>query len=358
VRSRILVVVLVGCAALAADAHAVAIKGWANQPRSAYIGGIARGPDGAMWMTDSPRERSRVLRVNPRSGARETFALPRGHWHAGEENSTNIITGPDRALWFPLGHEDPATGEPMTEIARMSTTGQLTVFPLPSPRFRVHALAVGADSAIWFVEQAKTDDGRYFERRIGRITRKGEVTEYRLGRARDRNYGSGGSIARGPDGAMWFTDPVVGKVGRITTRGKVTWFKLKGFWRPSCVDSVGLHYTCSPASITSGPGRALWLTGTFGDKIVRLSTRGKLTVFRVVPLGSQPVIIRSITRGPDSAMWFATGSSVGRLSQSGTSRQWRFPSNISVGGGPIRPGPGRTLWFKSSRGFGRISQIP
>jgi virginiamycin B lyase len=357
-RLNIAFAVLVSCGAFAADAEAVAIKGWPNQPRSAYIDGIARGPDGAMWMTDSLDDRNstaRVLRVGL-NGTRKVFKLPRASWAAGYENNTGIIAGPDGALWLSLGHAGP-TGEAVYEIGRMSTSGELSVFPLPSPRFRPSALAIGPDRAIWFTEQAESDDGRDIQRRIGRITQSGAVTEYRLGSTRDRGYGGPDSIARGPDGAMWFTDSAVGKVGRITMRGKVTKFGLKGFWRPSCVDPVGAHSTCSPVSITSGPGKALWFAGLFGDKIVRLSTQGRLTVFRVPPLGSQPTIIRSITRGPDRAIWFATGATVGRLSAGGASRQWPFPSTISVGGGPIRSGPHRTLWFKASKGFGRISQI-
>jgi virginiamycin B lyase len=357
-RLNIALAALVSCGALAADAQAVAIKGWPNQPRSAYIDGITRGPDGAMWMTDSLNDRNstaRVLRVGP-NGKRKIFKLPRGYWAAGFENNTGIIAGPDRALWLALGHADP-TGDEAYEIGRMTTNGELSTFRLPSPRFRPGALAVGPDRAIWFTEQAQSEDGRRIQRRIGRIALSGAVNEYRLGSTKNRDYGTPDSIARGPDGAMWFTDSAVGKVGRITMRSKVKTFALKGFWRPSCVDPVGAHFTCSPVSITSGPGKALWFAGLFGDKIVRLSTQGRLKVFRLPPLGSQPTIIRSITRGPDRAIWFATGATVGRLSASGASRQWRFPSNISVGGGPIRSGPHRTLWFKASKGFGRISQI-
>src|SRR4051794_7743082 len=53
------------------------------------------------------------------------------------------------------------------------------------------------------------------------------------------------AIATGPDGALWFTDPALGGIGRISTDGTATEFPTVGsrpFW------------------ITPGPDDNLWFT--------------------------------------------------------------------------------------------------
>jgi streptogramin lyase len=60
--------------------------------------------------------------------------------------------------------------------------------------------------------------------------------------------GSPISITTGRDGALWFTERIGNKIGRITTAGVITEF-------PIPTDSVSL-----PRGITSGPDGALWFT--------------------------------------------------------------------------------------------------
>jgi hypothetical protein len=58
--------------------------------------------------------------------------------------------------------------------------------------------------------------------KIGRITPAGTITEYQL-------YKSGGhphGIAAGPDGNMWFTEPQGNRIGRITMDGAITEYDL------------------------------------------------------------------------------------------------------------------------------------
>jgi virginiamycin B lyase len=50
----------------------------------------------------------------------------------------------------------------------------------------------------------------------------------------------------GPDKALWFTDGAGKQIGRITTTGKITLYRQSGIQGPN--------------GITVGPDKALWVT--------------------------------------------------------------------------------------------------
>jgi hypothetical protein len=96
------------------------------------------------------------------------------------------------------------------------------------------------------------------QRAIGRITTAGAVSEFAAFR-----IGQPDKITSGPDGALWFTELVAGKIGRITTGGDggspiVTEFPLPS---ASWVPGETLE------GIASGPVGALW----FADSSPTLS---------------------------------------------------------------------------------------
>ena len=73
-------------------------------------------------------------------------------------------------------------------------------------------IAVGPDGALWFTESLGD--------RIGRITTAGAITEYgAFTSARDLQ-----GITAGPDGALWFTEYLASRIGQITTAGVITEF--------------------------------------------------------------------------------------------------------------------------------------
>ena len=74
-------------------------------------------------------------------------------------------------------------------------------------------------------------------------------------------------IARGPDGAMWFTE-VRDRIGRIAPDGRITEF------------SRGIPYRSSPGGIATGPDGALWFTLWHGNVIGRMTTAGAVTLYR------------------------------------------------------------------------------
>ena len=91
------------------------------------------------------------------------------------------------------------------KIGRITPTGTITEFPLPSPDGQPRAIAAGPDGNIWF----GMDNGD-----IGRITPTGAVTTCTTGIAGDI-----GGLTAGPDESMWFTEYYEGRIGKITATG-------------------------------------------------------------------------------------------------------------------------------------------
>src|SRR5690242_10683771 len=75
-------------------------------------------------------------------------------------------------------------------------------------------IATGSDGALWFTE--------FYGNRIGRITTTGALTEYPVPTADSQPQG----IAAGSDGALWFTEFDAFKIGRITTDGAFTEYSV------------------------------------------------------------------------------------------------------------------------------------
>lgn len=93
-----------------------------------------------------------------------------------------------------------------------------------------------------------------------------------------------GRIAVGPDGALWFTESVAGKIGRITTSGVITEYAIP--------TASGYPY-----GIVAGPDGALWFTELQAQKVGRITTAGSVTEY---PVSGNPS--PNITAGPDGAL--------------------------------------------------------
>ncbi len=171
----------------------------------------------------------------------------------------------------------------------------MTDFALPGTDLFValQDIVSGPDRRLWFIRSG--------QRSIGSITTTGTTAFYKLpdGLA----YATG--IESGPDNAIWFTAvttaaPRRGIVGRLSPGGDFRLFDLGPF---------------TPRAIHSD-GSQLWLgsdiLGPSGHGLLRMTTAGAVTRFE--PMLFDPAI-SSITRGPDSAIWFTdlAGAQVGRI---------------------------------------------
>jgi virginiamycin B lyase len=215
--------------------------------------------------------------------------------------------------------------------AQIKTIKEYTV---PSQFSQPVRIIVGPDGALWFTDNVNP--------RIGRITTSGAITSFTV-----PALSAGWGITLGPDGALWFT--AQDNIGRMTTNGTVTMFP---------VSSMSYTY-----GITAGPDGALWFTdnrtsaGGQADAIGRITTGGDVTEYALPGL-RQPLFI---TAGPDGALWFTEvfpKSSIGRVTTAGAITEYPGPGPVggcSGGGGWIVPGPDGALWFTGDDRIGRIT---
>ena len=100
-------------------------------------------------------------------------------------------------------------------------------------------------------------------------------------------------IAWGSDGHLWFGEPAVGQIGRMTTSGEFAEFKLPR------------GYT-GPGAMTLGPDQRVWFGASHIERFLPVPAIGRIspngaTTFIIVP-GAQG-IGRMVT-GPDGNVWF------------------------------------------------------
>src|ERR1035437_7873238 len=155
----------------------------------------------------------------------------------------------------------------------------------------VAEITAGPDGALWFTEDLGT--------RIGRITTAGVITEYTGLRPESQPS----RIAVGSDGALWFTESSSNRIGRITTAGVITEYSTG-----QVLGGIG---------IAAGPDGALWFTECSANRIWRITTAGVITEYSTgLTAGSLPL---GIAAGPDGALWFTeySGPRIGRLTPAG-----------------------------------------
>ncbi|HEY2473338.1 MAG TPA: hypothetical protein VGI19_00920 [Candidatus Cybelea sp.] len=198
-------------------------------------------------------------------------------------------------------------------------------------------ITVGPDKALWVTDDIDQDFG---ESAVVRVLPSGRQahTFYYQGLSTEGSDLLG--IATGSDGALWITDTYNGQILRLTTSGNYTGFRLSRY--------------ASPVDITSGPDRALWFTASVGStsEVGRITTSGNITTTGVGK-GAQ-----GITVGPDRALWFCeTGiDQIGRITTH--DKVTSYSKGITPGSGPtsIAAGPDGALWFTERTG-GRIGRI-
>ena len=214
-----------------------------------------------------------------------------------------------------------AIGEPQKAGSHNNVTG----YSFPAPVNNAIAIAAGPDGALWFTE-LRTNA-------IGRITTAGVITQYKLPFATGPE-----DITAGPDGALWFTE-AKSAIGRITTAGSITEYPTSG-----------------PAyAITVGPDGAFWFT--YGGSIIgRMTTAGAATEYWTgAGTSSGP---GTITAGPDGALWFTDTDSnaIWRMTTAGVAAKYPLPTGIADPAA-ITAGPDGALWFTENiaNKIGRIT---
>jgi streptogramin lyase len=167
-----------------------------------------------------------------------------------------ITAGADGAVWF--SHGDA--------IGRITLGGAEKDYPIPTQSSGTGWMHLAPDRAVWFAER----NGNM----IGRIAVDGRVTEYPIPGMATCVAGAPGNssvpqgITTGPDGALWFTEVAVNKVGRLQIPG------VHG--REQVLASSGLgtsaSFTVSFGSSTPGQGEVYFGSGPGCRGLVEVAT--------------------------------------------------------------------------------------
>jgi virginiamycin B lyase len=134
-------------------------------------------------------------------------------------------------------------------------------------------------------------------------------------------------ITSGPDGALYAPDGSLGRLWRITTKGKVSY------------QEVG----SGPAGVATGRDGALWVTDRSLDQVIRVTTKGTQTPYQLPEPGSFPT---DIVAGSDGALWFieARGDRIGRITTKGVLTEYPLATPEALPG-PIVAGRDGGIYF-------------
>lgn len=164
---------------------------------------------------------------------------------------------------------------PSAEVAPLDV--KIQEWSVPTKGAHPHDPAVGADGALWFTEQMVN--------KLGRLDPKtGEFKEYPL--ATDKNSGPHGLVAD-QDGNIWFTANFGGYIGKLNPRtGKVTEYKMP------------LEKADDPHTAVFDAQRILWFTVQGGNMVGRLDPKtGKIELKEVPTEAALPYGIQINSKG-------------------------------------------------------------
>ncbi len=288
--------------------------------------GIAAGPDGNLWITET--DANNINRMTP-AGVMIRYAIP-----TLASQPKGITAGPDGNLWF--------VEYAGNKVAKITPQGVITEYPLNTAAAGPQEITVGPDGALWFTMNSVS--------RIGRITTTGTLSEYSLPTATGPY-----AIASGPsgsntlyvtavtsnqilvlktdgsvqatltiptaasspkgitfsNGAAWFTENLGNKIGRVVSASPTsTTYTVSETALPS---TQNYDSSRAPLGITNGPGDTVWYVGagntatggSSGSRIGQMNMMGAVVgEYLMTPAGAI-----SVTQGPDGNMWVTFGSS-------------------------------------------------
>lgn len=253
---------------------------------------------------------------------------------------SSVAAAGDGSVWF----SDPGT----MSIARLEPSGAVTRYRLPAGR-RPGPLAVGPDGSVWFGTAGPA---------VGHLTPSGELTGFAVPTSEGPIHGPGptppGPFVAGPDGAMWFVEAAGDNVARITPDGKVTEYPLPSRDR--------MH--ANPEGIAVGSDGAIWFSEPLLARMGRIDVHTHaVTEFPIPPAGA--VAPADVTAGPDGALWF-DGGPIGRMATDGDTRQYDLPWQGQYAPTSLSAGPDGRLWMLDTRNGkglrmtvkGAVSELP
>jgi virginiamycin B lyase len=230
-------------------------------------------------------------------------------------NPQGITFGPDGAYWFA-----EISGN---RIGRIDTNGNIIEYGVPTPSSGPYDIVAGPDGTnLWFTEAATS--------KIGRIGTNGVIQEFPLPFTITAT-----GITAGPDGRLWVVDfGVEAEPGQRYNGGIIGVTISNGLVTQSVYYATNMTYASRPNSITPGPDGNLYFTEQLAGKIGRITTNGVITEALVADGTTQPL---DITTGPDGGVWFtqANTNALGRIDPSNFTNVMEFTMPTNNTGGAI-----------------------
>lgn len=294
-----------------------------------------------------------------------TFSLTSG---STPSSSTNVTVHDENGKSATIAVQNVVTNGTVT-IPGLPQASQFTSGVSASPT----AISPAPDGNVWFLESNND---------VAQMQPDGTVTEY--GPA--PNSVSGGSIAAGPDAAVWFTEPGANRIGRVSTAagttgsmtdsnvlataGGVTGPIVAGpdnnIWyaEASGVGIVGLNGQMltefnfgaghNAAGLAAGPDGNVWVSDSLANAVTVWSHSG---IVHSYPVPTSGAGLAGIAAGADGRMWVAE-SATGKLaaiSMSGAITEY----DVAAAAAPVSvaAGPDGNIWFGSGTGgnLGRVT---
>jgi streptogramin lyase len=248
----------------------VGLPGTVNQ--NGLATGIAPGPDGSLWLG----HRGDVDKVPT------TVTLPSQiteyQFSGGVQD---LLAGPDNRMWL-------TSGSPLSaQIGAMATDGTATNYPNSSWMQGTFGITVGPDNNLW----VGLGDA------IGVVDTSGAVVHtYPMPSANDSNIRA---LVLGPDGNVWFTLDTTAAgpagIGKITPTGTVTIFNTP----------VSPGQGSLPFGLAVGPDNRIWYADRNADWIGAFATNATSAAdVTTYPTNHSNTGLLYITRGSDGRMWF------------------------------------------------------
>jgi polyhydroxybutyrate depolymerase len=277
---------------------------------------IAAGPDGSMWFTEFDADM--IGRVS-RTGVLTQFRVP-----TAMAGPYQIAAGPQRTMWF--------TEYNTTMIGRVSAEGRITEFPLPRPTYGGTGITASAAGHVLVAEPAGYIDSAAAG---GAVTRTKVVSR----------FGFPFAIARLPDGTIWLNE----------LTGYYEYSRhLLGF-RPGASGPQILTLPSPDSTVVAlaaGPAGSVWFAD-FGTSMVgEIRAAGRVSQFGLGPVGAG---LSDVTAGPDGAMWVsAQDGAIARITTAGAITELALAAGSNPDG--IAAGPGRSVWVAET-GADAIAEI-
>jgi streptogramin lyase len=235
-----------------------------------YMPGIAWGPDSNVWVSEI--DANKIARVTP-SGVITEYPVP-----TASALPVEMTVGPDGKIWFSEAAADV--------IANIDpATGAITEYPLSQTQFPVvngegpRGIISGPDGNVWF---AVPDSSL-----IGRMSTSGAI----LGVYQVPTPHAGDTrMAVGPDGNIWFTETYANQVGRLNVASGAI-----DEWPTPTQNSY-------PYGITGAIDGNVWFTERDASLVARITMSGVITEFTTPTKIAHPL---SMTTSPDGSLWFA-----------------------------------------------------